>query len=120
MRMAVDGKERLAKEASASQGGSIAFRRDSLLSHFSFMKGFKVGNTPYELQPGRPGSAFWTDESIGVATYYYASVYAASNDGQGNWLPQGDMSDALRTFFRSGVITAVSYTHLTLPTIYSV
>lgn len=68
-------EERLRKDITAE--GSSGFRLDSFLSVLCIMRGHNyVEGAPFTLPPGRQTPAFWLDQSINSAVYYYGNFSA--------------------------------------------
>ena len=62
--------------------GAFAFRMDSVLSHISIMSGV-FPELPYGLKRGQLLLAQYTDESVKGGVYFYGSLFACPQSGQG-------------------------------------
>jgi hypothetical protein len=79
--------------------GTIAFRMDSVLSHVSSMHG-AFPESPYGLKPGQLLPAQYTDENVKGGVYFYGSLTACLQSGQGKWKlrPQDIIDEQTQAF----------------------
>ena len=92
--------------------GTLAFRFDSVLSHLSMLNG-AFPNLPYGLKPGQLLPAQNTDESVKGGLYFYGSLWACRQAGQGKWkVPQNMVDPQTERFCNLGVITILQVTNV--------
>ena len=97
---------------SYSASGTLAFRFDSVLSHLSILNG-AFPNMPYGLKPGQLLPAQNTDESVKGGLYFYGSLWACRQYGQGRWrVPQNLFDQQTERFCNLGVITILQVTNV--------
>ena len=91
--------------------GTIAFRFDSVLSHFSMLHG-AYPDSPCSLKPGQLLPAEHTDEAVRGGVYFYGSLHACPKSGPGHWMPslQGEKAEHRKQFCSLGVISVLKVT----------
>ena len=90
--------------------GTLAFRFDSVFSHLNMLNG-AFPNLPYGLKPGQLLPAQNTDESVKGGLYFYGSLWACRQAGQGKWkVPQNLFDPQTERFCNLGVITILQVT----------
>ena len=94
--------------------GTFAFRYDSMLSHLIIMHGASPASH-YSLRPGQLLPAENTDEAVRGGTYFYGSLFACPQSGQGKMTLQdaaGQIGQQLKAFLHLGIISILRVTNV--------